>query len=124
MSVLTKKRPTERKVGKAGMIELRMVGPRQRQAEAFRLLRRLGFIKAEESIPWREAFPQVTDQDLPGVCLRGARHKEGLTQVMLAQKTGIPQRHLSEMENGKRPIGKKNALLLAQVLGVSYRVFL
>ncbi|MFH0788088.1 MAG: helix-turn-helix transcriptional regulator [Pseudomonadota bacterium] len=38
--------------------------------------------------------------------------------------TGIPQRHLSMMEHGKRPIGKKNAHLLAKVLNVDYRVFL
>jgi transcriptional regulator with XRE-family HTH domain len=62
---------------------------------------------------------------LPGAILRGARHREGLTQQQLAELTGIPQRHLSEMEHGKRPIGKKNAKILAKVLNVAgYKVFL
>ena len=105
MSVLTQKHPTERNRAKARMIEFRVMGPRQRKADASRVLRRLGFVEVQESVPWREAFPEVADGSLPGVCLRGARHKEGLTQVALAQKSGIPQRHISEMENGKRPIG-------------------
>ena len=50
------------------------------------------------------------------VCLRGARLREDLTQVELARKTGIPQRHISEMENGKRTIGTKNAQIFADVL--------
>lgn len=38
--------------------------------------------------------------------------------------TGIPQRHISEMENGKRPVGKTNAKKLAEALNVDYRLFL
>jgi transcriptional regulator with XRE-family HTH domain len=39
--------------------------------------------------------------------------------------TGIPQRHISEMENGKRGIGKERARKLAKALRVSdYRFFL
>jgi hypothetical protein len=78
----------------------------------------------EPSIPWREAFPQWSDAQLPGVSLAGARHREGLTQMQLARLTGIPQRHLSEMEHGKRPIGKERAKVLAQMLHVDYRIFL
>jgi len=43
-----------------------------------------------DSIPWREVFPEITDQTLPGVCLRGARAREGLTQKQLSERTGIP----------------------------------
>jgi len=50
--------------------------------------------------------------------------KEGMTQTRLSELTGIPQRHLSTMEHGKRFIGKKNARLLGKVLKVDYRVFL
>jgi len=56
--------------------------------------------------------------------LVGARGKEGLTQKQLSEKTGIPQRHISEMENGKRAIGKKNARLFAEALNIDYRIFL
>lgn len=39
--------------------------------------------------------------------------------------TGIPQRHISEMENGKRGIGKERARKIAEALHVSdYRFFL
>jgi plasmid maintenance system antidote protein VapI len=37
---------------------------------------------------------------------------------------GIPQRHISEMENGKRPIGKEMAKRLGKALNIGYKVFL
>ena len=91
---------------------------------AFNALRKLGFEETANSIPWREAFPELEDPVVPGVCLRGARGKEGLTQEQLARVTGLHQRHISEMENGKRPIGKRIAVLLAKALDVNYRIFL
>ena len=69
-------------------------------------------------------FPELKDEDIPGVHLDAARHHAGLTQMALSQKTGIPQRHISEMENGKRPIGKKTAQTLAKVLKFDYRLLL
>jgi transcriptional regulator with XRE-family HTH domain len=84
----------------------------------------MGFVDTEDSIPWRKAFPEYRDEDLPGIFLLGAQTKEGMTQIRLSELTGIPQRHLSMMEHGKRPIGKKNARLLGKVLKVDYRVFL
>ena len=81
-----------------------------------------GYQTGKDSIPWREAFPEYRDEDLPGISLLGARTKEGMTQTRLAEWTGIPQRHLSMMEHGKRPIGKKNVRLLGKVLKVDYRV--
>jgi transcriptional regulator with XRE-family HTH domain len=56
--------------------------------------------------------------------LRGARIKAAITQTRLSELTGIPQRHISEMELGKRPIGKESAKKLALALIVDYRVFL
>jgi transcriptional regulator with XRE-family HTH domain len=81
-------------------------------------------LRIVDSISWREAFPENREEDLPGVSLLGARTKEGMTQTRLVELTGIPQRHLSMMEHGKRPIGKKNARLLGKVLKVDYRIFL
>ncbi|MBW2742183.1 MAG: helix-turn-helix transcriptional regulator [Deltaproteobacteria bacterium] len=52
------------------------------------------------------------------------RCREDMTQKELSECTGIPQRHISEMENGKRPIGKKNAQKLAKALNANYKVFL
>jgi len=73
-----------------------------------------------ESIPWEKSFPNYNSS----VALRGARHKESLTQKELAKLIGIGQHHISEMENGKRPIGKEMAKKFAEVLHIDYRVFL
>lgn len=100
-------------------------GPKSQKKKAVEALRQLGFLDVEESIPWREAFPELTDENLPGTCLAGMRYREGLSQRALAERTGIPQRHISEMENGKRPIGKKLAKRFAEALNVeNYAVFL
>ncbi len=59
-----------------------------------------------------------------GVCLQGARFKEGLSQVELAEKLGTIQANISAMEHGKRPIGKVMAKRLSKVLHIDYRLFL
>ncbi|MBF0230059.1 MAG: helix-turn-helix transcriptional regulator [Desulfamplus sp.] len=105
-------------------IELKFLGPAENKEKAICALQSLGFHDTSDSIPWREAFPKELIENESGNCLAGARHKEGLTQVKLSELTGIPQRHISEMERGKRPIGKKNALLLASVLKINHRIFL
>ena len=56
--------------------------------------------------------------------MRGGRGKEGLTQKQLAERIGVAQHHVSEMENGKRTVGKEMAKKLAAALNVDYRVFL
>jgi ribosome-binding protein aMBF1 (putative translation factor) len=111
------------KMPRTESVILKLRGPQSRKKEAVKLLKELGF-KEEESVPWREAFPEWSDEDLPGVALAGARQKEGLSQRHLSRLTNIPQRHISEMENGKRPIGKKAAKAFAQALAVSYKIFL
>jgi len=71
-----------------------------------------------------EVFPEFVDNEHQ-VALRAYRTRENLTQKQLASLTGIPQHHISEMENGKRGIGKDRARKLADALHVSdYRVFL
>lgn len=81
-------------------------------------------MKFSKSIPWREAFPEFSDNELPGVVLSGSRYKEGLTQKQLAERIGVNQGYLSDLERGKRPIGKAMAKKIAVVLNVNYRVFL
>lgn len=108
-------------------VELRFSGPVKHKKKAVNALKPLGFTEVSfsgEAIPWREAFPEYADEQLPGRILAGARGKEGMSQVKLAELTKIPQRHISEMENGKRPIGKKNAKLFAEALNTDYRIFL
>ena len=82
-----------------------------------------GLREENEAVPWREAL-NVRDEDLPATCLRGGRTKEGLTQKQLSEITGIPRCHISAMENGKRPIGKKMARVLATALKLDARLFL
>lgn len=56
--------------------------------------------------------------------LRGSRFKADITQKEAANALGISQHHISEMENGKRPIGKEMAKKMGSFFDVDYRVFL
>ncbi|MCD6294270.1 MAG: helix-turn-helix transcriptional regulator [Deltaproteobacteria bacterium] len=80
--------------------------------------------KSETGIPWRDAFPAEFLENEAGICLKVTRERKKLSQTALAHMTGIPQPHISGMESGRRPIGKKSASLLGEALGVNYRVFL
>ena len=77
----------------------------------------------EKWIPWREAM-EIEPGTEGGIILRGSRHKEGITQKALAELLGILPHHISEMEHGKRPIGKKLAHRLAKIFNTDYRIFL
>lgn len=88
---------------------------------AKQILASYGAIAEEpKSVPWEEVYPDFNGS----VALRGARKREGLTQKELAALLGVSQTHISEMEHGRRPIGKDMARRLAQVLKADYRVFL
>lgn len=79
----------------------------------------------EKSASWREAFQEGIKQFSEiGLMLKGGRHKAGLTQKALADQIGIKPHHISEMEHGKRSIGKNMAHRLAKILDIDYRVFL
>jgi DNA-binding XRE family transcriptional regulator len=67
-----------------------------------------------------EVFPEFHVGDI----LRGFRAREEMTQAELAAEVGVKATHISEMERGKRPIGKDIAKRLAKVLKVNYKVFL
>ena len=69
---------------------------------------------------WEDAFQERH----PGVVIRGLRFRDGLTQVELADKIGILQSHISEMENGRRSVGKAMAKKLARVFNSDYKIFL
>lgn len=75
-------------------------------------------------IPWRDAFPEHKEEDLPAVSLRAVRRREGLTQKEVADLAGIPQAHISLMERGKMAIGVTRAKRLAKALKTGYKVFL
>jgi DNA-binding XRE family transcriptional regulator len=124
MQALTKKRHTER------LVEVRFRGPK---ASIEKLRRAAITLKitdlSDQGLEEKDFYtPEELSPELGwnrgGVSLRGARGKEGITQKQLADQVGIAQHHISEMENGKRPIGKEMAKKFATILAVDYRVFL
>lgn len=124
MQALTKKRPTEHQV------EVRFRGS---YASMVMLRRMAQKLKVNDVTEWgleeKEFYtPEEVSPELAwnsgGIAIRGGRGKEGLTQKQLSELTGISQHHISEMEHGKRPIGKETARKLAAALNVDYRIFL
>lgn len=95
-------------------------GPTEKLQELRKYAAKIGIVESSDGIPWREAFPEFKGNEA-GTLLSGYRHREGLTQMQLAESTGIPQRHISEMERGKRVVGKDRAKKLAEALHCDYR---
>jgi len=73
-----------------------------------------------------EWFPAASleENSKPGTLLRGARLRAEMTQNELANLVGIPQSHISQMENGRRVISAEKAALFAKILGTSSEHFL
>ena len=84
----------------------------------------LEFLRRNDCVVDDDASDVPYPATAPGTVIRGLRCRDGLTQQALAKLTGIPQRHISEMENGKRPIGKQNAHKLATAFNTDPRIFL
>lgn len=105
-------------------IELKFICPIKNKEKAINALRTLGFADVSDSISASELFEEFEDSSLPGFALLGGRTKKNITQKQLSKITGIPQSHISEMENNKKSIGKKRARVLGKALGISYKVFL
>ncbi|MDR0339733.1 MAG: XRE family transcriptional regulator, partial [Desulfovibrio sp.] len=84
-------------------VSMTFTGPIAMQERALEAMRSLGFEELERvtvnqqvegSIPWHDtSYFKVIENKLPSVFLSGARHREGLTQVELAESSGIPRRH-------------------------------
>ena len=84
----------------------------------------MDFRNSEEEAQGLYTIEEVFPEFHVGHALRGLRSREGLTQKRLAEMIGIKPNHISEMENGKRPIGKEMAKRLGKALRTGYRVFL
>ena len=109
-----------RKPATTEYVEIKFRIPSGKVDEIKKVVAQYGGEESLNPVPWREVFPDFN----PGIALRGGRKKEGLTQKDLAGLIGVSQNHISDMEHGKRPIGKEMAKRLAKVLKVDYRVFL
>jgi DNA-binding XRE family transcriptional regulator len=61
----------------------------------------------------------------PGSYLKVFRQNKNMTQAELGKALGgLPRQHISNMENGIRPIGKKTALKLSKLFDVSVEKFI
>ena len=80
----------------------------------------------KEYLPdWKEIFSDLFEKYTEaGATLKGFRLREGWTQVDLAERLGVDQANLSNMERGKRPIGKEMAKRLAKIFDTDYRLFI
>lgn len=78
-----------------------------------------------ELVPADEVFKDLDEKyGKTGTTIRGLRVRDGITQKNLAQKLAIHQTHISQIENGKRVVGKNLARKLAKVFRTDYRLFL
>ncbi len=70
-------------------------------------------------------FKNINSKMTPGVNLKVYRLNRGLTQLQLGELLGgIPKQHISNMENGKRPISLKMAKTLSKIFKVSVERFI
>ncbi|MDL2207553.1 helix-turn-helix domain-containing protein [Desulfovibrio sp. OttesenSCG-928-M16] len=76
--------------------------------------------EGEELYSFEEVFPDTH----PGMVLNGFRLKMDMTQNELAEKLGISQNRVSDMEKGKRPISKAMAEKLGAIFDIPYKAFL
>ncbi len=61
----------------------------------------------------------------PGTYMKIYRENKNMTQTELGKALGgLPRQHISNMENGVRPISKKTALKLSKLFGVSVEKFI
>jgi Predicted transcriptional regulator len=73
----------------------------------------------EELFTSAEVFPDGS----PAMALRGLRVKEDITQAELAERLGIKQNVVSDMESGRRNISPKMAKRIAEEFSVPYKAF-
>src|SRR5450759_1305253 len=72
--------------------------------------------QGQEEEDRRYSMDEVFPDFHPGDTLKGARLMHELTQAQLAAMIGVKASHISEMEKGKRPMGKEMARRLAKAL--------
>lgn len=60
----------------------------------------------------------------PGEALKMLRELQNLTQLELAQETGISQSNISALESNARQMGRERAIVLARALKVHPAVLL
>ncbi len=72
-----------------------------------------------------EWYKRIKKKLTPGTYMKVFRQNKGMTQAALGKALGgLPRQHVSNMENGSRPISKKTALKLADLFDVSVEKFI
>ena len=67
---------------------------------------------------WRMAMPYATEDIV--LTLKKAREARGLSQRALGAKAGIPQSHISKIENGTVDLRVSSLVELSRVLGLEF----
>ena len=75
--------------------------------------------EGDEVFSAKEVFPDGS----PAMLLRGLRGKEELTQAEMAERLGISQNMVSDMESGRRPISLKMAKRIGDTFKIPYKGF-
>ncbi|MGL4208681.1 MAG: helix-turn-helix domain-containing protein [Candidatus Adiutrix sp.] len=74
----------------------------------------------EELYSVEEVFPEMN----PGMLIRGFRGKTDMTQVELAERLGVTQGRVSDLESGRRSVSVEMAKKLSGVFDITYQAFL
>lgn len=72
------------------------------------------------------SFLKGVKGDLPdwAIYFRGIRQREDLTQKEMAKRLHLTQSNISDIERGRRPIGKQLARQIAEEFSAEYRMLL
>jgi ribosome-binding protein aMBF1 (putative translation factor) len=98
---------------------------RSKKSELLAMLQALQSHDKTGMVPADEVFKNIDEKyGKVGATIRGCRVRDGLTQEELACRLKIHQVHISQMEHGKRVVGKQMAHKLAKVFNTDYRLFL
>ena len=98
---------------------------RSKKSKLLAMLQTLQSHDETDMVPYDEIFKNIDKKySKVGATIRGCRVRDGLTQKELACKLKIHQVHISQIEHGKRAIGKQLAHKIAKVFNTDYRLFL
>lgn len=82
----------------------------------------------DETSPIEKLLDKIKEMDpiadTPRGSIKAYLHSRRWTQTDLSKKTKIPQGHISDIINGKRPIGLTRAKKLGEAFGVDFKKFL
>lgn len=103
-------------VAKTPHIEFSFKGPKDVLFDIVERLKGAYPVQTVESEDWFETdlYKKIKARVHGGTCLRTDLFNAGVSQKVLAEATGIPQPHISQMISGKRPINPENAAKLAK----------